>query len=143
MENQSNKEIALKTLKEQADNLLAQIKNLQVDYEAIKRAYDLLAGSGDQTSLLPQTPEVKTDEFGHLTLQPAILKLLADRPENAFRPIEVTQILRRGGIKSSSDNFLNIVNSTLLRLTKKGFIEQIKTEGVRGTRYKAKDGGLA
>jgi hypothetical protein len=139
MEKSSNREVAIKELKQQEENLLDQIKALQTDYDAIKRARDFLSQSGDQTSFLSTSTLVKTNEFAKMKVSEAILKILNDSPTKEFRPNEITRILERGGIKTKSKNFLNIVTSTLLRLAKKEkSIEQMQIQGIRGSRYKAK-----
>lgn len=141
MEKGSNREIALKTLKQQAQDLQDQIRTLKIDLEAITRAYDVLAHRGDQRSLFQTTQTIKRNEFENMTVQKAILKILNDHPDDAFRPAEISKLLLQGGIKTSSNNFLNIVTSTILRLSKEETIERIQTEGLRGSKYKAKAEG--
>lgn len=133
----ADRQDAVKLLGMKRRNLEQQIAKLQTDVEAMKRAEDILSEQSTQSSLLNSATQISSELEG-FTPTGAILKVLADRPEKAWKVAELAKEILGRGFKTKSKNFASMVSTTVFRLAKKELIEKIQREGM-ATRFKKKE----
>lgn len=117
----------VKLLSDQLEIIERQIRDLSDDADAIRRAVGILKGSAKQIRLMSE-PKVSA-EFEGMKPTPAILRLLQNEDEKAFKASELTrELLRRGMKPKSVKMFPNTVSALANRLAVLGRIQREKKD---------------
>lgn len=141
MNKEDNIDFVKKSLRIQRQRIEDQIKKLQDDVLAIKRAEDILSDQPVQSTLFDKKLQIEeSNRFVNSTPTQAILKILQDRPDKSFEPPTITEELTKGGLKTKADNLNSIVYPTLIRLVKEGKVERQQLSGKRKSVFRIKHG---
>ena len=140
MKKEDNIEIAKKSLRAERQRIEAQVRKLQEDVSAIKRAEDILSATEPHQMSLSDIELTKSGLYNFSKLAPteAILKVLEDRPDKWWEPLSITEEIKKGGLKTKARNLHNITSATLIRLVREGKLERQQLDGKRKSKYRIK-----